>query len=274
MSDTATTVNTGGIWHDADQQLNIINPTDIVRHAGYTSLPRHDFHSWAAAYEGESSILNPATQQSTVSPQKLSIHTISSPALSHSGNTAFWTPLPSPVNSSPGFPEPVATARGHSLEYLSSEASSTQEDDHKTTSSLRTIRPDEGHQSQIASIPFVSTGPRDDWIDQINPSPVETNTESKRSSRRLAPNPQKNSSTSVSRKAQDDFLLRAREGGMSYKEIRRRGNFSEAESTLRGRLRALKKKPSERVRKPEWTQKDVRSLVMTSSELLAKESLG
>jgi hypothetical protein len=262
-SNTVTTLNNGRIWHDADQQSNVINPTDVVRYTGYASLSRHDFHNWPASYWGGSGILNPAIQQSTVSPQRLSIRTISSPVLSHSDSIAFSTPLPSPVNSSHGFPDPVQTGGGPSLEYLPSEVPCTQEeDDRKPDPSLRSIRPGEGLRSQTASIPFVSTLPRDDWINQSNTSPVEENTEPKRSLRRLAPIPQKTASISVNREAQDDFLLRAREGGMSYKEIRRRGNFSEAESTLRGRLRALKKKPSERVRKPEWTQKDVCSLVM------------
>ena len=208
-------------------------------------------------------MLNPVTHQSTVSPQRLSLHTISSPALSHSDNTTFWTPLPSPVNSSPGIPELVPTIKEHSSEYLASDAPCTQqEDDRKPTSSFRPIRPDQGHRLQIASIPFVSTVRRGNRINQRDKSPVEENTEPKRSSRRLAPIPQKGDAVSVSREAQDDFLLRAREGGMSYKEIRRRGNFSEAESTLRGRHRALKKKPSERVRRPEWTQKDVHSPIV------------
>jgi hypothetical protein len=44
---------------------------------------------------------------------------------------------------------------------------------------------------------------------------------------------------------------------MTYKEIRRKGGFIEAESTLRGRFRTLTKHRDARVRKPEWTENDV-----------------
>jgi hypothetical protein len=59
------------------------------------------------------------------------------------------------------------------------------------------------------------------------------------------------------RDAKDDFLVRSKLAGMSYKDIRRHGNFVEAESTLRGRFRTLTKHKAARVRKPEWTDNDV-----------------
>jgi hypothetical protein len=59
------------------------------------------------------------------------------------------------------------------------------------------------------------------------------------------------------REAKDDFLIRSKLAGMSYKEIRRQGKFSEAESTLRGRFRTLTKHKNARVRKPEWDENDV-----------------
>lgn len=59
------------------------------------------------------------------------------------------------------------------------------------------------------------------------------------------------------RDAKDDFLVRSKLAGMSYKDIRRHGNFVEAESTLRGRFRTLTKHKAARVRKPEWTDSDV-----------------
>ncbi|KAF4635034.1 hypothetical protein G7Y89_g3062 [Cudoniella acicularis] len=62
------------------------------------------------------------------------------------------------------------------------------------------------------------------------------------------------------RDAKDDFLVRSKLAGMSYKEIRRKGNFTEAESTLRGRFRTLTKAKSARVRKPEWNENDLRLL--------------
>ncbi len=72
------------------------------------------------------------------------------------------------------------------------------------------------------------------------------------------------SATTVSphrRRSKDAFLVRSKVAGMSYKEIKARGHFSEAESTLRGRFRALTKNRKERVRKPEWTDRDVRVLL-------------
>lgn len=59
------------------------------------------------------------------------------------------------------------------------------------------------------------------------------------------------------RMSKDDFLVRQKQMGMTYKEIRRLGGFTEAESTLRGRYRTLTKVREARVRKPEWSEKDV-----------------
>ncbi|EAQ91544.1 hypothetical protein CHGG_03479 [Chaetomium globosum CBS 148.51] len=59
------------------------------------------------------------------------------------------------------------------------------------------------------------------------------------------------------RKSKDEFLVKHKQQGMTYKEIRRLGGFIEAESTLRGRYRTLTKSREERVRKPEWSEKDV-----------------
>ncbi|KKZ62655.1 hypothetical protein EMCG_00338 [[Emmonsia] crescens] len=60
--------------------------------------------------------------------------------------------------------------------------------------------------------------------------------------------------------AKDEYLIRCKSAGMSYKEIKEKGNFSEAESTLRGRFRTLTKRKEQRVRKPGWQEKDVRLL--------------
>ncbi|ODH15274.1 hypothetical protein ACO22_06455 [Paracoccidioides brasiliensis] len=60
--------------------------------------------------------------------------------------------------------------------------------------------------------------------------------------------------------AKDEFLVQGKRSGMSYKEIKEKGNFSEAESTLRGRFRTLTKKKEQRVRKPGWQENDLRLL--------------
>lgn len=59
------------------------------------------------------------------------------------------------------------------------------------------------------------------------------------------------------RERRDQYLLDRREEGYTYKDIKVMGNFSEAESTLRGRVRVLTKDRSERVRRPVWTESDV-----------------
>jgi hypothetical protein len=59
------------------------------------------------------------------------------------------------------------------------------------------------------------------------------------------------------REAKDDFLVKQRKDGVPYKTIRIQGHFTEAESTLRGRYRAMTKPLDERVRKPEWQGNDV-----------------
>lgn len=61
----------------------------------------------------------------------------------------------------------------------------------------------------------------------------------------------------IERSARDKYLLKYRRKGWTYKEIREKGNFSEAESTLRGRYRTLTKEKDARVRKPEWQDNDV-----------------
>ncbi|KAI9821540.1 MAG: hypothetical protein M1826_000617 [Phylliscum demangeonii] len=61
--------------------------------------------------------------------------------------------------------------------------------------------------------------------------------------------------------AKDLFLVQSKLAGMSYREIRDRGKFTEAESTLRGRFRTLTKSKESRVRKPGWEERDVHLLV-------------
>jgi hypothetical protein len=61
----------------------------------------------------------------------------------------------------------------------------------------------------------------------------------------------------TTRNTRDEYLQEARRRGLSYKEIKRRGGFTEAESTLRGRIRILSKPKEMRVRKPQWNRSDV-----------------
>ncbi|KMP09714.1 hypothetical protein CIRG_08947 [Coccidioides immitis RMSCC 2394] len=60
--------------------------------------------------------------------------------------------------------------------------------------------------------------------------------------------------------SKDAFLVKCKQSGMSYKEIKAIGQFPEAESTLRGRYRMLTKRKEHRVRKPGWKENDLRLL--------------
>lgn len=67
----------------------------------------------------------------------------------------------------------------------------------------------------------------------------------------------KQRSSRTRNRIRDEFLVRSKLTGMSYRDIRIKGNFTEAESTLRGRFRTLTKRKEQRVRKPQWHEKDV-----------------
>ncbi|KAI1002999.1 hypothetical protein K3495_g5205 [Podosphaera aphanis] len=72
------------------------------------------------------------------------------------------------------------------------------------------------------------------------------------------------------RNARDEFLIQKKQAGMSYKDIKREGGYTEAESTLRGRFRTLTKAKSARVRKPEWSDNDNRLLKQAVNRLAPK----
>lgn len=63
--------------------------------------------------------------------------------------------------------------------------------------------------------------------------------------------------TPCHRDTKNAFLIECKRRGLSYKDIKRIGGFKEAESTLRGRFRTLTKAKEQRVRKPQWLEKDV-----------------
>ena len=65
----------------------------------------------------------------------------------------------------------------------------------------------------------------------------------------------------ATRHQRDQLLMNLRREGHSYKDIKRIGRFTEAESTLRGRYRAMSKEKSKRVRKPTWQAHDVCSCI-------------
>ncbi|EOD45551.1 bis(5-nucleosyl)-tetraphosphatase [Neofusicoccum parvum] len=68
------------------------------------------------------------------------------------------------------------------------------------------------------------------------------------------------SRATIEGKKKDKLLVKWKRAGMSYRQIRDKGGFTEAESTLRGRYRTLTKNREERVRKPLWMAEDVHLL--------------
>lgn len=74
---------------------------------------------------------------------------------------------------------------------------------------------------------------------------------------RRMPLVQLSSEESLERAEKDLFLIESRRQNISYKDIKRLGNFAEAESTLRGRYRTLTKDKNKRLRDPKWTEIDV-----------------
>ncbi|KAK8008443.1 hypothetical protein PG991_010994 [Apiospora marii] len=74
------------------------------------------------------------------------------------------------------------------------------------------------------------------------------------------------------RAKKDEFLVQSKRAGMTYREIRRKGNFTEAESTLRGRYRTLTKDKNARVRKPEFLDNDIILLKKAVHELAKGDS--
>ncbi|KAI4725876.1 hypothetical protein E4T49_06326 [Aureobasidium sp. EXF-10728] len=77
----------------------------------------------------------------------------------------------------------------------------------------------------------------------------------------------------MARNTRDEYLQEARRRGLSYKEIKRRGGFTEAESTLRGRIRILSKPKEMRVRKPQWNRSDI-TLLVDAVEYFSEPSQG
>lgn len=83
--------------------------------------------------------------------------------------------------------------------------------------------------------------------------------------------PGNSSKRNARRNSKDGFLIRSKLSGMSYREIKVKGRFNEAESTLRGRFRTLTKRKEQRVRKPQWQERDVSTLHLAHALL---ENLG
>lgn len=127
-------------------------------------------------------------------------------------------------------------------------------DDSDTVSSPTQVSRCQSLASDMSSHTEPDTG----MVEQHEDEAVETPFEKKQKSlakraRRAARVPPK----TPEQEAKDKLLLDMRNQGLSYREIKRRGKFRETESTLRGRIRMLSRPLHERVRKPDWTRRDV-----------------
>ena len=100
------------------------------------------------------------------------------------------------------------------------------------------------------------------WFDQLSPgwfSDATSTTTAPLTDGRSVGGLRRSTGKFVSQRSgsKDGFLIECKRSGMSYKEIKEKGHFEEAESTLRGRFRTLTKRKEYRVRKPGWKENDV-----------------
>ncbi|TGO23430.1 hypothetical protein BPAE_0133g00230 [Botrytis paeoniae] len=120
----------------------------------------------------------------------------------------------------------------------------------RNTRSHRTIKND--FEIKHSNVPLT---PKKDFLDGKSSSPI-------------------GSAPLLTRFEQNDFLIRSRQAGMSYKAIRFNGKFTAAESTLRGRFRTLTKDKKDRVRQPKWTEDDIQLLSKAVKKLGRNTSKG
>lgn len=76
-----------------------------------------------------------------------------------------------------------------------------------------------------------------------------------------ARDPSRSMDEQTQREVENKMLLDGKAAGLTYKDIRAKMGTDVAESTLRGRYRALTKDRKDRVRKPTWTSKDVSAVM-------------
>ncbi|KAJ8128669.1 hypothetical protein O1611_g4964 [Lasiodiplodia mahajangana] len=197
-------------------------------------------------------------------------------------------PSPTPTSSSESIQTNTATAGGDSELGASAwdrhEARSTlmplptKRSSHKTRKELPTKPTRSRPTSSASSLPYesaTSKGKNKANVQQYSPqSSLRSPTEPAPArliprdrlvvdaddSLGIVPSGPTDAERDAERDAKNRFLVESKLAGMTYREIRRKGGFTEAESTLRGRFRTLTKNKEQRVRKPEWQDKDIRLL--------------
>ncbi|KAF2756416.1 hypothetical protein EJ05DRAFT_477571 [Pseudovirgaria hyperparasitica] len=83
------------------------------------------------------------------------------------------------------------------------------------------------------------------------------------------PNPAKTLQPTAQRSSSDALILSLRAQGLTFRQIQAHGGFGIAESTLRGRYRALTKCKEERVREPRWMKGDISLLLAAHAQEVA-----
>ncbi|KFY67265.1 hypothetical protein V496_01668 [Pseudogymnoascus sp. VKM F-4515 (FW-2607)] len=194
---------------------------------------------------------NETTNLDTVSPKAL---TLSSSSVSFSGSSG----------SDCGSVDSVSTADGFSFTSAGDKFQSLVEEKQDVNGevAVRHKLPERPVRQYIAIAPSVGrtrqvVATRTDERDtKTSPSPPPATAASRNTRTTHDPFASPTPQPPMTRTTKDAFLITSKQAGMSYRAIRQAGNFSEAESTLRGRYRTLTKQKEERVRKPEWTAGD------------------
>lgn len=266
-------------------------PTNLV------STPRHQPQQqqgklWNASNSTDMKWASQASSPSTISPKQMHIASISPHgSFSYSASNPGTTPSHTDSSSETEEDSDYAASEKMVVEKVGKQRerpirpARQKLPDSASSSNRRNvpILPSNGYSSNVKSIKAASPKPKPIRPSRTKPNAsgssklstsqkskyVESNSQTP-TPKRIQPNgptpapswkrlPQTVMQAQVTpqQNAKDQFLVESKLAGMSYKEIRRKGGFTEAESTLRGRFRTLTKHKADRVRKPEWSDNDV-----------------
>ncbi|KAJ9662456.1 hypothetical protein H2198_001345 [Neophaeococcomyces mojaviensis] len=121
-------------------------------------------------------------------------------------------------------------------------------------------------QSQVGTTPYIANGFDFNDLESTSGSyglgvMVSPNTQPPKHGSSSHAVQQSNRARQNNRDAElDQKLIAWRRAGMTYKQIKEKGNFGLEESTLRGRYRTLTKGREQRLRKPDWPTQAVNAL--------------
>lgn len=270
-------------WQSTPRNCNDQYQTDFDAMVVHDGLPRcslqHNNNPWDI---GATSCAAELMSQDTVSPKD--VLTLEVPlAMSTSGSSQGTVPDSS--DSSTG-----CSSRDNTADYSGSEKLSVVERPIRRQRQMLPAEPEvtrrhvpvvpsndfpPSKNTRRSSVKTKSSTKSTPTVDDLYPSPPSKETDVARKTPspkkiepkpttkitlRHSPKPTATEQATHHRTEKDNFLINSKLAGMSYKEIRRKGKFTEAESTLRGRFRTLTKHKAARVRKPEWDDNDVSGL--------------